>query len=428
MRSPASRLERFLNSRWRLAYFTAAIGVLFWLVRFTVQMVILPSESGLRWVFGEYIRAAADLNAHRDPYGPFLALCRHGCSTFDGYDYPPLFAEILRPLTFLPVENAARVWLVLNLIFLVIIVWIVHRLIRTWISRGALALLATAAAFFVPLFQVFYYFEAGILIALLLTIGAFYFVRRQHDEATGFALALAVLLKVQPIAMAPMLVRSRTDLKKPLALTGMAIGLLALTGLTWVISPDRTVEWFKEVLPLLTTAPTIPENFSLAGVIGRGALLLTGQRPAALSILTLLASFGIVVATWRFSFGLNSPRARAATFASFVAMLPIISSVTWDHHLAIELLVYALMAPSLQIGRASWWMAIASYPLLCVTTNLIFPLLALVAPIRPDPAQIVVVLLVTSLDLLGMLLLWGACLLVLRAHASTVTHDPISGG
>ena len=43
-------------------------------------------------------------------------------------------------------------------------------------------------------------------------------------------------------------------------------------------------------------------------------------------------------------------------FAAFLAVTPIISSITWDHHLVTELLVLTLLAPSLRPGTAPTWL------------------------------------------------------------------------
>ena len=60
-------------------------------------------------------------------------------------------------------------------------------------------------------------------------------------------------------------------------------------------------------------------------------------------------------------------RGRAAVFAAFLAAIPIYASVTEQHHLVAELLVYALLAPSLIPGSRPWWLAAVAYPFLWIS-------------------------------------------------------------
>lgn len=408
-------MERYLNSRWRLAFVAAAAGSLFWAARLVTQFVSLPSENGIRAVFSEYMRGASDLAAGADPYGPYLAqFSRCYCRQIDGYIYPPPFAEALRLLLPFPINTAARIWLLFNVACLAATCWIVYRIIAPWVSRGALALLIAAFAFFLPLYQALYYLEVSVLMTFFLAIAARYFVANEEDRRTGVALGAGVVLKLQPAVMLPMLVRSRRELGRPLAATVMA-GTVALgLAASWLMT-DRMGEYMTTVVPQLMGGTTIPENFSLPAWLARAAVLATGGRPAWVGMLTSVPNLVVVGLTWRMSWGIDHPRGRAAVFAAFLATIPIVSSISWDHHLAVLLLVYALIAPWLRIGSAPWWLTLASYPLVSLTTNLTRPLMQSAGLAHPAGGQVIAALAITGINLLGMVFLWGACLLCLRA-------------
>jgi hypothetical protein len=120
----------------------------------------------------------------------------------------------------------------------------------------------------------------------------------------------------------------------------------------------------------------------------------------------------IVVATLARSRGIDNPRGRAAIFASLLAAIPIYASVTEQHHLVAELLVYALLAPSLVAGSRPWWLAIAAYPLLWISHDDPLRWALSLPPGVGDYA--LAVLMMVPLNLVGMILLWLSCQEVLR--------------
>ena len=108
----------------------------------------------------------------------------------------------------------------------------------------------------------------------------------------------------------------------------------------------------------------------------------------------------------------------------------MISSITWHHHLITELLVLALVAPSLRVGARAWWLMALSYPLLWISRDNFDPLVATVGLANPHGLAVLPYLVLTSANLVGMALLWLACLDVLRtarAASSSRTHGPGSG-
>ena len=295
---------------------------------------------------------------------------------------------------------------------------VIDRTVRGWLSPTTRAVLLLAALVFLPMYKNFYFLQVGALMLLILAAAAWAFTRRR-DFTAGALIGLAAVLRVTPLIQAPMLLRSRDDLRRPAGIAGLVISVVALMAAMAILT-TTTIEYVVTVVPAPWPQRQHPGQYLPARPAGAGRMRSPagpGQPPSRWSASVQLALLGL---TWVFSLGLEGGSQRAAVFAAFLAVTPIVSSITWDHHLVTELLVLALLAPSLRWGSRSWWLAVASYPLLWVPrghdrrggegaglTTLHGPT---VAPF----------LLVTSLNLVGMVLLWLACLDVMRGYRAAV--------
>ncbi len=408
--SLTERVRRRYTSerRWRLARFTAVVAAIVYSARAVQQLVTpLPSTTRVNVVdFAQYFRAAGDLNAGRDPYQYFLQKCgNQWCS--GGYIYPPLHAEMLRPLVGLGVEGAARVWLIVCHILLLASIVLVRRALGGSASRTSQAVLLSAALLFLPLYQSLYSVQVGVLLVFLLAVVGFGVVRGREGLA-GAALAGAVVLRLTPLALVPLLVNRRSR-SRPVGLiafvavaVGLLLGLEALTPATW--------EYFTTVLPKLGGGTAFLENQSLMGVAQRAGNLLFGRATLIAPIAALAISALLMLFTWLLSLRAPAPGARPIAFAAFVALMPIVSSLTWQHHLVTEILSIAFLTPTLMKPghRRALGLVLAAYPLLWVDRHVTDPLSALLGLTSPRGWVIAPFLVVTGLNLLGMILLWMA--------------------
>ena len=403
-------------SRQRLAVFAAGLSVIGFAVRAALQLGGLGRAS-LQYDYKPYYDAATSLNQGGDPYAAFLNACGPvWCHV--GYIYPPLFAELFRPLALLTPHQGAVIWLVLSYLLLAASILVADHVVRGWLSPTARAMLLLAAMVFVPLYKNFYFLQVGALMLLLLAATAWAFTRRR-DAATGGLLGLAAVLRVTPLIQAPMLVRSRADLRRPAGVAGLLIGILAIMG-TLAVLTNTTFEYVNTVLPRLGLSIGILDNLSLPGALVRADVLTGGSGHAVLKYLSVGLQVTILAVTWLYSLRVEGARQRAAVFAAFLAVTPIISSITWDHHLVTELLVLALLAPSLRSGSRAWWLAVASYPLLWVPRGVTDPIVSLLGLDFPHGLVVVPFLLVTGLNLVGMILLWLACIDTLGSQRAAV--------
>lgn len=296
---------------------------------------------------GAYLRAGHDLLAGRPLYDPFLHHPFPDPTLRPAYIYPPIFALLVAPLALLPAGVAGATWLVVNQAALAASIAIV----LSWRRPGRLAAVAVIAATltFYPLWIDVAQGQANLLILLLVTTGIAG-VLSGHRRAAA-AVGLAAALKLTPALLLVWLLVER----RFRAALWMVIGLLAATAAGAVVRWDDTVVFFTRVAPALAGGTAVYANQSLAGFIKR--VLTTnpythpwtaiGWAPLVLAIAALA-----LVGFWLIATRRDDPAVRAW---SFLPLLPLVSSVTWPHHLVIVLPVlwFAVIA----LANAHWPLA-----------------------------------------------------------------------
>jgi Glycosyltransferase family 87 len=407
--------------RTRLAV-TAAVGALLvYLVRAVQQLASLDVSND----YLVYLRAARGLVDGSDIYAgfsaTFLQACPQagaGCQGFSGhlgYIYPPLLAELMRPLAAMPTQDGARVWVVATHLALAISLLIAYRALRGLASVAALALLVTATLVFLPLYENLYFMQVNTFLLALLALAAWAFMTQASGIGAGIALGVASVLRVTPAGMAVALLRSRRALGGFVALVATVLALAAALAF---LTPAMT-EYVTHILPRLAGGTPWVENVSLSAALARAAAL-SAANPLVVRLLgvaPLLFTAAILLVTFVRSRSVDGPRGRAAVFAAFLAAIPIYASVTEQHHLVAELLVYALLAPSLIPGSRPWWLAVVAYPFLWISHDDPFNwALGLGGPVG-DYA--LAVLMIVPLNLVGMFLLWLSCQETLRRGRSS---------
>ncbi|MHB8509076.1 MAG: glycosyltransferase 87 family protein, partial [Candidatus Dormibacteria bacterium] len=400
------------QTRHRVGLMVGGLATAAYIFRAVQQLVLLRNES-LQWDFRQFYNAASALNRGIDPYRAFLDSCPrdHWCK--GGYIFPPLLAEMLRPLATLPFYSAARLWLLLTHLALVATILVVRRLLRGRVSAAGQGLLLAASLLFLPLYQSLYFLQVGVLLVLLLALAASA-LASSEDTAAGTWIAVAAMLRVTPVLLLPVLLRRRRDLTRPWGMVAAAITALVVVALLAVLTP-YTIEYFTRVLPRINGGTAGLDNQSLAAVGWRAGLLLGGETP--FRVLALLVALAMALLTWYTVRGQDSRAGRELAFAGFLALLPIISSITWQHHLVTELLVICLLAPHLRHRTPAMRLVLASYPLLWVDRHITDPLTVLiVGPHQPSGLLALPFLVTTGLNLVGMVLVWVAAILVLRQH------------
>jgi hypothetical protein len=396
------------RERERLTALLASLAVAFYAGRAVIQLLALRQEAGTG-DFKVFYQAAVDLARGSDPYRSFLDVCHGDHWCLGGYIYPPLLALVLRPLTSLDAIGAQAVWTIASHAMLIAAALVTYATIRNHLPRGAGRIVLAAALFFLPLYQNLYSGSVGAPLVLLLAISAWAYVSGKNGWA-GVVLGAGAVLRVTPAAIAPVMLRTRAEARRPVgvvALGAMVAGSFALLAL---ITPF-TIEYLTRVLPKISGTTAFYSNVSLPGVLLRLQLALFGRALPGSTLVGLVVAIAVLGITWWQALRLDGRPARAVAFAAFLAATSLVSSVTWNYHLVNELLVFALLLPWLDRGRRATGLAIVAYPLLWIYSDGVLAAIGL----RPEGAVgTSAFLVITSLNAAGMLLLWLATLDVLR--------------
>jgi hypothetical protein len=219
------------------------------------------------------------------------------------------------------------------------------------------------------------------------------------------------------------------------------VGLVAAAAflvLAMLVFVPFTLDFFTKVLPHIGGGTTVYENKSFPAFVGR-TFEFTGQAmpawhlPVPSSSLVTIAGILLFVGSTAWVAGRMAVRdgaelpARAVSFAAYVAAMPIVSTITWRHHVSVNLLAMALLLPALWpaggegSSRTARWLVVISYPLTFIQQDFAHHL-ALPHPLsHPTLLDAFRVVLIDDLNLFGMICLWLACVLALRglstAHA-----------
>lgn len=416
--------------------FAAGLACGLYIARAAGQLAGLGRAS-LQWDFDQFFPAARAVAAGRDPYESFLRTCPGGHWCKGGYIFPPLLAEAMRPLTFFSEHNAAAAWLVISHLCLLLAILLIGRAIAAFVPEHLRLLLLTATMMFLPLYVSLYFLQVGMVLVLLLSLAAIAHMRQSDRgaSAAGTWLGLASVLRVTPVLVTPALLFTGTGPRPARrALASLAATGLGVLALLEVLTP-YTLEYFTRVLPRIGGGTGILDNQSLPGLLERTfELFALPALPAAVTGLLVLLAF--LFPSWLAARRANrvapGPHVAAATFALFLAALPIVSSITWQHHLISELLVYALALPLLVSTarprrRLAGWLMVASYPLMLADRHMTDPLALGLGLGQPSGWRVLPFLVVTSVNLLGMLCLWTAVLLLLSGAGRDGLADEGTG-
>jgi hypothetical protein len=321
------------------------------------------SADAFAYDFSAYYDAANRLIATGSPYqrdltldGPFVA------GPKGLYLYSPLPAVAAIPLTALPLGEAARLYVALQVVALLAICLLMP---VPWSVRFATLAIAGLSR---PVYQDL---NVG-NISLLMTLAGVV-AWRFMDRPIG-AVAITVSAALRP-TMALVggwwLLRGRWRLIGWIVVTALAVLVLSL--------PFVGVQGWLDYLTVLRNATAfeaVVRNWAL------NALAYGANLPAPLPSMALLGSFAIAIGAMLFSLRRDRELSYVVTFTATLLASPLL----WDHYMTHLLVPAAFMA-----SRGRWYAIVL--PLLCVLPQQWLPLIAIVgvlmpflAPSRGEPA------------------------------------------
>lgn len=304
--------------------------------------------------FPTFYDAAVAVAEGKDPYDLRALRAIHGERGNPGrqlfpYIYPPAFAVLLRPLTFLPFFTANRVWAGLSHLSLAASLVLLARGFLRHRAPAALqvALLGSVALLFHPIASTLEHGQVNHFLLLLLL--AFWMLRRSGREvAAGVALGVAAVLKMSPALLVGYALVKR---ERKLALVAVASGaaLWAASMAAGGVAP--TFAFFGRALPALGYGGEPPGLFASGDVWNGGWNGLSSRLGAALGLpaaVTPIAAYA--AALWLLAgFARAVGRARAprgeddGEVAAVIVLMLLLSSWTYHHHFVLLLPVLALL-------------------------------------------------------------------------------------
>jgi alpha-1,2-mannosyltransferase len=291
---------------------------------------IVLSQGGLHHQdFGVYLAAARDIIHGQPLYSAFLHHPFPDATLRPAYIYPPSFALLIAPLGLLPDGVAAAVWTAIEQASLAVAVVVVLRWLRP--TRWAVAALLFATLTFYPLWVDVVQGQANLVVLLLVTVGIVGVLRGQ--PAFGAAIGAAAALKLTPLILIVWLLLDRRFRAATFVLGGFAI----LTGAGFLLRVQDTLAYLGQVLPALGRGTAFYANQSLAGVLDRTTTSNPYTQPwIAMSwgSILLIGVAAILIGCWWWQTRRQTAPLRGA---AFIPLIPLLSSVTWTHHLVIVL-------------------------------------------------------------------------------------------
>jgi hypothetical protein len=369
------------------------------------------SEGGLGALdFTVYYVAARMVSAGRDIYAPELQGLEYQALNLTKagiYTYPSLLVTILAPLGALPLEQAARIWNLMNLGLLCATVGLLNCSLDLKRRLGLLfpwvvILMAVAQ----PTLWAYRAGQSSILILFLLTLSFWALTR---NERLGAAIiGVAGVVKVFPVAMVMLFLQPRRFqlLAWTLGTSAVLITADALVLLATGHDASADMRYFTVVLPSLMSPNAVPFNQSLNGFVSTLGLphLATLVVTAGLSLLVV----GITYAPSR-SAPIENP---SVSFASWLLAVLLITSITEASTLVLTVIPFYILAAVWADRKSIGLMLILAACYLMVNS------IALASVVPPTSAM----RLLTFLPLAGVFLLWS--LTIWERHNSPNLGSP----
>lgn len=194
--------------------------------------------------------------------------------------------------------------------------------------------------------------QVGMYLTFLMTLSWFYF-RQDRNLAAGVSLGIATALKLFPGLVLVYFLFRRRKAFWPGAVTAGGLLLLSFSIVGW----HNTLDYFRVVQFVQAYYRDYKANLSLLSVF-------TGIAPLArfapvLAQICFVALLGLLLYTVTRKSREAGVVALDLEYAMFMALLPVLSPVSWDHYLVILTLPLAVLISCLRSGsifpERRWW-------------------------------------------------------------------------
>lgn len=324
-----------------------------------------------------YLHAARDLAQGRPIYDSFVHASGDPALRY-AFIYPPFFAILMLPFLLVPSAIVPTVWLIATHAALGATFFVVAR--RLAINRLVVLLSLLITLAFYPLWVEASQAQANLPILLLVTLGIVGI--SDGKPKAGIWIGLATALKLTPGLLLLWLLVER----QYRAAAWVGAGLLGGTALGALLRPSDSLAYARSVVPQLATGTAYWSNQSIDGVVAR----LFSANPYTTPLVNLpwdklivvVLVLGAFAAWWWSSRLVSEPMMRGV---SFLPLLPLVSAVSWEHHLVILLpLVWLIVTV---VGNRGWRLRETAIAGLAMVPLLAIPHLPIGPPYATDFAR-----------------------------------------
>lgn len=340
-----------------------------------LNFVVAPLQGRFAGEFEDYsayLAAAKAVAHHSDVYATFLNHVQP--IPVQGFDYPPVIAWLLQPLTGLPPTTAATAWLFALLACTVAGTAIIaYELLPARWPR--LELTAVFSFLYAPVAYNLWHGQMSAVVYLFLALALRSWLR-EKQLSLGVYIGIAALIKIAPAMLIVLLIRRRWWA----ACASLAVTLIiGVGGGVLTLGAGTLREYVTRVLPVLGQQNGWIYNQSVAGALNRltGHSVLSFQQPSlVLTIITVsMAVAAVATAAWVVRPSEVSRDVRGAQFSVAILAMLLAGTMTWFWHLGALLIVLASVAALIAGGtiRRPRALTIAGVATL-VTTGLLAPL------------------------------------------------------
>lgn len=286
------------------------------------------------------------------------------------YIYPPLFALLAAPLSFLSFGAARLVWLASDLALLGVFIYLYGKWRRMDGTSPGIAewALVTVTLFleFLPLIWALAIGQTSLLL-LALIVGSLVLVRRENDMMAGALLGIAAAIKLTP---ALLIVYFFWRGRRGVAMWAGGVAVLCTLLPMALLGPGTSGEFFMEVVPSMSGGTSYFLNQSFAALFNRQ---FTGGdvRQVALesSVMARVASVlcGLLVLGLTARVIARNGKGRPGglvldlEISTILLLTLLLSPISWSHHYVLALVpLYTLVAAAGRCGRRSLPVALSA--------------------------------------------------------------------
>ncbi len=280
---PRFALSKALRDRRRLRVYMCMVIAIF-AVAFGSAMISAASDNHVKMGgdFADYWLAAGRMSGGHSPYAPEMLLGAIPAQGPDRFRYPPVFAQMLIPLSWLPEQIAAFVWFCVQTATLALGLYIASRAggVRSRLDRGIAV--GLAFALYLPIYDGLMKGNVEgpttLLLACALLAG---------ERGAGISVAAAALIKLVPSMAFPALAaRGRR------AAAGFMAACAVLVVPSMILAPGAWRDYAVVLPNMLAGSVAYENNLAPAGFIASDPAL---APLAALATLARLSFVGAAI-------------------------------------------------------------------------------------------------------------------------------------